>query len=350
MTDSAVLPTAPGLGSRIWRAYAPLAVLWLAYYAGLRIVLAPFDTEMPLFPERYVPVFVTTLVTFFVAVVAVAYVRYVSMGNVPRSERIARLTANIRWSEVTGIGSIPPLLFVFTLMSMFKAFKPRIPDLSAFTWDPVFIAWDRVLFLGRDGWEVTHALMPWPWATLIIDRFYLAWFVVVLLATCVAAFSPMMSRMRLAYLMTFLLNWAVGGCVLATVFSSVGPVFLDRLSGDMDFVAMLARLDQAGAIAPLWTISGIELLWAGHTNQPGVEPYGISAFPSLHVCMSLLVVLYVQGLGRWWRGLAWAFFAVILFGSVHLGWHYLVDGLAGMAICWVNWRASLWFAGWWLRD
>lgn len=350
MTDTSASPAAPGLGARIWRGYGPLVVLWVAYYVGLSVVLARFGTEIQLFPERYLPVFATTLVTFFVAVLSVAFVRYVSMGDVPRADRIARLTANIRWPEALGIGSIPPLLFVFTIMSMFKAFKPHIPDLNPFTWDPVFIAWDRVLFLGWDGWEATHALVPWTWATLIIDRFYLAWFVVVLLTTCAVAFSPMLSRFRMAYLMTFMLNWAIGGCLLAVMFSSVGPVFMDRLTDNTDFLPMLARLDEAEAITPLWTTSGIEFLWAGYTEQPGVERYGISAFPSLHVCMSMLVVLYVQRLGRWWRGLAWTFFAMILFGSVHLGWHYLVDGLAGMVICWVNWRASLWFAGWWLRD
>jgi hypothetical protein len=235
-------------------------------------------------------------------------------------------------------------------MSMFAAFKPHIPDFNAFTWDPTFIEWDRALFFGRDGWELTHAVFGAPWMTLLIDRFYLAWFLVVLVAACVAAFSPMLSRIRMAFLMTFALNWIIGGTLLAIAFSSVGPVFMDRLSGDQTFIPLLERLRVADEMYTLWTSTGIEMLWRGYMNDPDVVEFGISAFPSLHVCMSMLVVFYAQHLGRVWGMLAWAFLVLIVLGSVHLGWHYLVDGIAGMAICWANWRASLWFARWWLKE
>jgi membrane-associated phospholipid phosphatase len=38
--------------------------------------------------------------------------------------------------------------------------------------------------------------------------------------------------------------------------------------------------------------------------------------------------------------------AIILVGSVHLGWHYAVDGYAGLALAAVCWWASGHFARW----
>lgn len=350
MTDMKLRRQTSQLVTKTWRAHAPLLALWLVYYVGLRAALAPFDTEIVLFPARYIPIFALSICSFIVIALLVFYVRYISLGQMSAQERFARLTQRVQWAEIAGPGSIPPFVFVFTTMSMFAAFKPHIPDLNAFSWDPVFIAWDRTLFWGNDAWEFTHALLPWSWATLLVDRLYLAWFLVVLAATCIAAFSPMQSRVRLAYLMTFILNWMISGTVLAVVFSSAGPVFMDRLSGYESFLPLLARLAEAPEGYEIWTLRTIELLWLGYIKNPGVVPFGISAFPSLHVCMTMLVVLYLGQISRLWFRLAWVFLALILFGSVHLGWHYLVDSLAGMVICWASWRASLWFANWWLRD
>lgn len=38
--------------------------------------------------------------------------------------------------------------------------------------------------------------------------------------------------------------------------------------------------------------------------------------------------------------LGWTFYAFILVGSVYLGWHYAVDGIAGTIAAVVAWRLS----------
>ena len=44
--------------------------------------------------------------------------------------------------------------------------------------------------------------------------------------------------------------------------------------------------------------------------------------------------------GRVWRGLAWAFFALISIGSVALAWHYAVDAYFSVAGVYAIWRLS----------
>ena len=65
---------------------------------------------------------------------------------------------------------------------------------------------------------------------------------------------------------------------------------------------------------------------------------GISAMPSMHVALATLFALVGWRTNRW-VGIATTLFAVIIqIGSVHLGWHYAIDGYAGavgMIVIWL---------------
>ena len=69
---------------------------------------------------------------------------------------------------------------------------------------------------------------------------------------------------------------------------------------------------------------------------------GISAFPSLHVAGAAWVAAVVASLSRKLAPLAWAYFLLILMGSVYLGWHYALDGIAGLIIALVMFRLVSW--------
>ena len=52
------------------------------------------------------------------------------------------------------------------------------------------------------------------------------------------------------------------------------------------------------------------------------------------------MALYASTHARWAAWTMWGFAAVIMIGSVHLGWHYAVDGYLGAAVAWGAWRAG----------
>jgi hypothetical protein len=75
----------------------------------------------------------------------------------------------------------------------------------------------------------------------------------------------------------------------------------------------------------------------GYLQHQEVLGAGISAMPSMHVAVVALYVLAARHYGRVALMLASFLYLLIFVGSVHLGWHYAVDGLfstLGMAVIW----------------
>jgi hypothetical protein len=77
-------------------------------------------------------------------------------------------------------------------------------------------------------------------------------------------------------------------------------------------------------------------------GAPVTEPirivFGLAAFPSLHVAFQTYVFLWMRRV--WTAGeVLFGIFAVTIFlGSMITGWHYLVDGLAGLLMAYLCYR------------
>ena len=71
-------------------------------------------------------------------------------------------------------------------------------------------------------------------------------------------------------------------------------------------------------------------------------PQAIAAFASLHIAMSFtaLAAAHMLRLGRRLKIALWAWLLVTIVATVYLGWHYVVDDVAGIAIG----ALSLWLA------
>lgn len=90
---------------------------------------------------------------------------------------------------------------------------------------------------------------------------------------------------------------------------------------------------------PLWFLKTQQMLWDGYTGK--IAALGISAMPSMHNASAVLFALAFWPVSRTVGLLFAAYAVVILIGSVHLGWHYAVDGYAAVAITLAAW----WIAG-----
>ena len=239
----------------------------------------------------------------------------------------------------------PPLLFAM-LMASFNAFKQMVLPAAGFGFDPLFAGIDRALFLGHDPWRVTHALFS-PMATYAIDRAYHGWFAPMSLGVLLCAFGARRSyRLRTQYLLSYVAVWVLIGSVFAYLLPSAGPCFDPVFaSGAPGFQPLLDRLalDQAviGQAIPgahLAALANQQGLLAAYGSPDLVVGGGISAMPSVHNGLSALFALAAF---RLWRPLGWvvtAYALLIWIGSIHLGWHYAIDGIVSVAMTLGIWR------------
>lgn len=226
----------------------------------------------------------------------------------------------------------------------FTNMKANIPKAVPFSWDETLMYLDKAMHFGVLPHELLMPLFGFPTATMAMNVLYNCWFVMQTGFVIWQGFRDRDTALRQRFLMSYLLTWIVGTCIVGLIFSSAGPCFYGRVAAGPDpYAALMAYLHHAADIYPIWAISTQDTLWENYVTSDGVIA-GISAMPSMHVGTSVLFFICAWASGkRWLTWLSGIFAVVILFGSVLLAWHYAVDGYAGAlvaAFCW--WLAGLW--------
>lgn len=243
---------------------------------------------------------------------------------------IAHVTDTLKSNRVRFLQGFLLIVGYLVVHRAYRALKVAIPRLNEYWADPMFISWDRAIF-GQDPWRITHSLVG-PVGTQFIDMLYVLWLPVMLLSFGFAAFAKE-RRFRLRSTLSFFLVWMILGNLLAIVFASVGPCYYDDFYDSAYFQPLMELLGQHNLAAlklqeTLLSTVGDEAIGSG-----------ISAVPSLHCAITMIVVLMVRDrCGYDWRfSLALAYHLAIMFGSVHLAWHYAVDGIISSAITPLVW-------------
>ena len=295
-----------------------------------------------------VKIFLGTLPVFVVGGGIIGLIWIVLTPSRDRPVRGAlRWLTSRNWFEIVLL-RVP---FAFLLMSVvahvYLNFKVNIPNFAPYSWDHAFAEIDRLLFLGNDPWVITHWVLSSLDATIFLDNLYLLWFNLLKLGVLSVAVLPMRNHTRLTFLLAYGLSWIIGGVLLAIILPAAGPVYMERITGDPTFAPLMDLLYQYSQLTEVRALGIQELLWEGYTN-PDVDPLGISAFPSLHLEMAATSTLLGFAVSRVIGWTLVVYTAALLVGSVHLGWHYAIDGIAGIALAIVFWRISARVTSWWL--
>jgi hypothetical protein len=243
-------------------------------------------------------------------------------------------------------GNLPRLLFSFSILALFMAAflyqKMLIPEIRPFDWDATFIAWDQALFGGRHPWEMLQPWLGYPAMTMLLDYIYSSWVPFVFVFWGWMAVAPKVTaQLRRQYWMATLLSWTTIGIGMAIFFSSAGPCFLPSLFPELaaPYDRLNAYLADVNERFMLGSTLAKEFLWSAHIGAVD-EPGGISAMPSMHNAQAVLFVLAAYRVNRRF-GHAMSVYAILIFiGSIHLAWHYAVDGIVGGTAAVVVWHLS----------
>lgn len=247
----------------------------------------------------------------------------------------------LHWTMVARHAPIVIALCIF--MPVFSAMKSAISLFATYSWDGIFTSWDRYIHNG-DAWEMIHPLVGFPAATFILNLFYNFWIVVIYAGTVFFALRLQSPALRQRFLISYFACWTILGIVGAISLASVGPTFVEPLLGQHHFDPLTAYLNNANRYYPIFSLGVQEgLVERYYASDVGLGA-GISAMPSMHVSKAFIFFLAMRHVSRAAAAALGLFVVIIMVSSVHLGYHYAIDGYVSIVLTLVIWTLS----GWWV--
>jgi hypothetical protein len=320
-------------------------VILLVLVALAAGVVAAFNLEIP--PAEaitaYIPLYMEMMP---VAIAALLFTHAIYIVTKIRPKRPLLLFIEHmreRFFTVERIAFALPILIVIPLFGgAFTVTKASIPSINPFSWDPFFYELDRTIHFGFSPWELIQPIVGHPFVSWAINWFYNLWFFVLSYVWVWQALSLKNPTLRLQFFYSVLLTWILLGVIAATMFSSVGPCFYGRVvPGASPYADLMRYLYEADKQFPIWALDGQAYLWNNFTFREVKLAAGISAMPSMHIAMSFLFFLVGRATAPWIGRVFLVYLVIMLVGSVHLGWHYAIDGYASIiGVCLIWWIAG----------
>lgn len=278
----------------------------IAVVAALCATILKFATGYPGQPRG-----VTSLTAAIVVVVLTALFRFlrffVGMWQAGEEHPAARMWHKLRPALINFAPIAAGIAILSIFLSSLTLLKSMIPAAIPFWADAAFAATDRMIFVDPEA--LGQAFKP---ALPALGLFYGLWHAVHLGSILWVLHWREGNKAR--HILSFMLTWSIG-MVLAFLFSSMGPIF----TGQYD-----------PSIAPPITQKAAAFLLANYQAEGGQIGGGISAFPSMHVAIAAWLAIALKDRGLLWLGMA--YLTGVFACSVILGWHYVIDGIAGIAI------------------
>jgi len=181
---------------------------------------------------------------------------------------------------------------------------------------------DRAMFAGNDPAQVLHDLLGTGVATQLLSSVYVLFLVFVPLSLALALVFSRDLRRGLFFATALSINWALGA-VSYYLLPALGPVYAgSRAFSDLPATA-------ASELQQVLLADRVSFL---RDPEAAGAAQGIAAFASLHVSIVFTAALaaHVIGLRPAIRAALWTLLAFTSLATVHLGWHYVIDDVAGL--------------------
>ncbi|HVS02984.1 MAG TPA: phosphatase PAP2 family protein, partial [Thermoanaerobaculia bacterium] len=214
--------------------------------------------------------------------------------------------------------------------------KVTIPLVNPRLWDRGLWELDRWLHLGLSPTLFLTRLFEGSFLMRLLDGWYGWWVASVFYS--MAFFSALPRALpRRRFMLSCILLWTLGAWLYMAL-PALGPTYLfPEVFRDVLPHMPSAELGQAA----LW--ENYQKMLAGREGvlRQFNPTRGIAALPSLHVGAHWLFALWARRLAR----PLWVLFVVAtlltFLGSILTGWHYAVDGYAGILLAWGCYRLAL---------
>ena len=221
-------------------------------------------------------------------------------------------------------------VLVFTVLTFYAYtwLKVMVPLLNGALWDEALARFETALHFGINPGRLLLALFPFPPLWRFLDWYYAYFLLTVMIG--VGWFATTLSRKeRIRFATGFSLMWIAGSWIYLAM-PSLGPCY--AFPDDYTEFRRHATI-QAGTQDLLRSHYGAVRTLGQRPGGTDINPiFGIGAMPSLHVAGQAFLALWAR---RRCRPLFLAYLLCTLltfFGSLVTGWHYAVDGYAGVLL------------------
>jgi len=248
-----------------------------------------------------------------------------SVALVRKDRKFLRAIRKPAWLLDTARLIVGVALSIFT----YGWIKLVVPVLHPTLYDQALWDLDRAICFGLSPTILFLDLFGEPGVLRVVDWSYANIFFASTVIAGAYFLSDPSRRVRIAFTNGYAVLWILGAWLYMLV-PSLGPGYRfpdvwmahgESLRVTQAFQALLMRNYQ-------------NVLTAARGEPAGAISiaFGIGAFPSLHVAFQMYVFLWMRRL--WTSGeVLFAIFVVTIFlGSMITGWHYLIDGIAGLVL------------------
>ncbi|HEV2753209.1 MAG TPA: phosphatase PAP2 family protein [Solirubrobacteraceae bacterium] len=235
-----------------------------------------------------------------------------------------RAVVGERWTLRRAWVVLAGLLSFYVTYLAYRNLKSFLPFVRDPVYDGSLAEMDQALGLGVDPATVLHDVLGTGIAAHVLSLVYLAFLILMPLSLVAALVWTRDLRRGFWYVTALGLNWILGTASYYLL-PALGPVFADP--------ATFAALPPTGVSelqATLWA-ERLAVLADPFSTQ---AVHGVAAFGSLHVSIAFTAAAFASliDLPRWACRAAWAFFGLTTVATIYLGWHYVADDVAGVAI------------------
>jgi membrane-associated phospholipid phosphatase len=264
-------------------------------------------------------------------VVALLVVLDVVVRAGSRSQRLTpslaamRSVRRERWTLRRAVAVASALISFYVTYLAYRNLKSIVPLLRpGELFDRQLAEVDRGLFGGHDPATLLHTLLGTGIAAEVLSVVYYAFFFFVPVSLALGLVFAARPQGGIFYALALSIDWALGAASYYLL-PALGPVYTAS-AGFADLPATETSHLQAVLIRQR----------LGFLTDPAAAGahQGIAAFASLHtaIIFTAAVAAHMWGLGRRLRIGLWVLCGLTVVATVYLGWHYVVDDLAGAVI------------------
>ncbi|MEJ7798002.1 MAG: phosphatase PAP2 family protein, partial [Solirubrobacteraceae bacterium] len=245
-------------------------------------------------------------------------------GTLTPSRTAMRSVRRERWNWYRGIAVGSAVASFYVSYMAYRNLKGVVPLLRPDElFDRQLASFERGLF-GGDPATLLHSLLGTGIQTQILSIVYVLYIFLVPLSLALAMVFSRDLRGGLFYATALSINWPLGGASYLLL-PALGPVYAAP--------AGFADLPASGASSLQDLLLDQRLDFLRDPLTAGAAQ-SIAAFASVHISMifTAAVAAHLLGLTRRLRIGLWVLLAVTTVATIYLGWHYVIDDVAGVVI------------------